>query len=63
MVGSAVDRRAPRECAPAPGKNAMSRLTKPAAPTVARLNDPRSTGPTPRYSVRDILALKGTKPR
>lgn len=41
----------------------MSRSTKPITPNPLRLNDPRSTGPSPQYSVRDILALKGTKPR
>jgi hypothetical protein len=41
----------------------MSRPTKPITPNLSRLNDPRSTGPSPQYSIRDLPALKGTKPR
>ena len=41
----------------------MSPLPKPITSNPSRLNDPRSTGPSPRYSGRDILGLKGTKPR
>jgi hypothetical protein len=41
----------------------MSRLITPASPASkprAGLNDPRSTGTTPRTRIADILGLRGT---